>query len=116
MSLEGLWIFLCEICYNIIDRTIKKEQLWNMDETALIQMQNSRKVVLSKGYSNVWSKFADANFHMTFVVCFSAAKSFAPPLFILPGQRLNRDVLEGCNIEGAKISTAPKVLTNSTLF
>ena len=52
---------------------------------------------------------------MTFVVCVSAAKSAVPPLLILPGKRLNRDVIEGCNIEGANITTAPKGLINSTL-
>ena len=42
-----------------------------MDETGFIQKQNSHKVVVSKGSSNVWSKCDDANFHTTFVVCVS---------------------------------------------
>ena len=87
-----------------------------MDETGFIQKQNSHKVVVSKGSSNVWSKCADANFHMTFVVCVSAAKCVAPPLLILPGKRLNRYVLKGCDIEGTKITTAPKGFINSNLF
>ena len=48
---------------------------------------------------------------MTFDVCVSAAKSVAPPLSILPGKRFNRDVLEGCNIEGANITREPKGLS-----
>ena len=60
-----------------------------MDKTAFIQKQNTRTVVVSKGSSNVWSKCADVNFCMTFVVCVSAAKSVAPPLLILPGERLS---------------------------
>ena len=71
-----------------------------MDKTGFIQKQNSSKVVVSKGSSNVWSKCADSNFHMTFVVCVSAAKYVATPLLILPGKRLNRNVIEGCDIEG----------------
>ena len=87
-----------------------------MDETGFIQKQNSRKVTVSEGSSNVWSKCADANFHMNFFVCVSAAKSLAPSLLILPVKRLNMDVLEGCDIEGANITTASKGFINSTLF
>ena len=60
-------------------------------------------------------KCADANFHITFVICVSAAKSVASPLSILPGKRFNRDVPEGCDIEGAKITTSPKSFINYTL-
>ena len=87
-----------------------------MDDTVLIQKQNSRKVVVSKGSRNLCSKCCDAIFHTTFVVCVSAAKYVAPPLFILPGKRLNGSVTEGCNIEGDKIITAPKGFINSTSF
>ena len=87
-----------------------------MDETGFIQKQNSCKVVVSKGSSNMWSKCADANFHMNFIVCVSAAKSVARPLLILSGKRLNRDIIEGCNIEGDNITIAPKGFINSTLF
>ena len=64
----------------------------------------------------MWSKCADTNFHMTFGVCVSAVKYIALPLLILPGKRLNMNVIEGCNIEGDDITTAPKGLINSTLF
>ena len=64
----------------------------------------------------MWSKCADANFHMTFVVCVFAPKYVLPSLLILPGKRLNRDVLEGCDIEGDSITTAPKGVIDFTLF
>ena len=87
-----------------------------MDETGFIQKQNYRKVVFSKGSSNVWSKYDDANLYMTFVVCVSAAETVAPPLLIVPGNWSNRDVPEGCDIKGAHVTTPPKVFINSTLF
>ena len=62
------------------------------------------------------SNYAGTNFHMTFAVCFFSAKYGAPPLLILPGKRFNRDFLEGCNIQGSNITTAPMVFINSTLF
>ena len=87
-----------------------------MDEAGLIQKKNSRKLVVSKGYRNVWSNCADTNVYMTFVVCVYDAKYVAPPLLIHRANRLNRDVLEGLNIEGANITTAPKCFTNYNLF
>ena len=64
----------------------------------------------------MWSKCADANFRMTFVVCVSIAKYVAQPLLILPEKRLNIDVIGGCDVEGANIKTVPKGFINSTLF
>ena len=64
-----------------------------MHDTGFIQKQNSRKVVVLKVSINVWSKCAVDKFHMTFFVSDSADKYVAPPLLILPGNRLNRDVL-----------------------
>ena len=87
-----------------------------MDETGFIQKQNSRKLVVQKGSSNMWSKCADANFRMTFVVYVSIAKYVAQPLLILPEKRLNIDVIGGCDVEGANIKTVPKGFINSTLF
>ena len=87
-----------------------------MDETGFIQKQNSHKVVVLKGYINVWSKCDDENFHMNFVVCVYPAKYIAPQMLILPGKRLNRDVIEGYYIEGVIITTASKGFINSNLF
>ena len=82
-----------------------------MDETGFIQKQNSRNIVVSKGYSNVWSKCADTNFYMTFAVCVSASKSAATPLLIIPVKRLNRYFLEGCDIEGLTLQQHQKYLS-----
>ena len=64
----------------------------------------------------MWSKCADADFHMNFVVYVSTYKSVAQQLLILPRKRSNRDVLKGCNIEGYNIKTAAKGFINYTLF
>ena len=69
-----------------------------MYEAGFIQKQNPRKLVVSKVSSNVWSKCADAIFHMTCVICVSAAKYVAPPLLIILGMRLNRYVIGDCDI------------------
>ena len=64
----------------------------------------------------MWSKCADENFHMTFFVCASAAKSTAPPLLILHGKRFNRDVPVGFYIKGDRILKNPKGFINYTLY
>ena len=87
-----------------------------MDDTSFIQKQNPRKVVVSKRFSNVWSKCSDVNFHINFVVCISLDKYVVPSLFIIPGRRLYGDVIEGYYIEGANITTPPRGFINSTLF
>ena len=53
----------------------------------------------------MWSNCADARLHTTFVVCVYTAKYFSPSLLILLGKRLNRDVIKGSNIEGARVTT-----------
>ena len=52
---------------------------------------------------------------MKFVVYVSTAKYVTPPLLIIPVKRFNRNVIEGCNIEGYNITTAPKGFINYTL-
>ena len=91
--LKVMQVFFCSICQHIIYQVIKGGQLWNMDETRFIQKQNSHKVVVLKGSNNVCSKSTEANFHMTFFECVSAAEPLIPPLFIFPVKRMNIDVL-----------------------
>ena len=64
-----------------------------MGDTGFIQKQNSCKVVVLKGSSNVLSKFSDANLHMNFVVYVFADKYVTPPLLIIPIKRFNRNVM-----------------------
>ena len=62
------------------------------------------------------SNFADADFHMIFVVYVSAAKYVSPQLLIIPRKWFIRDVIKGCNIESSNIITAQNIFINSTLF
>ena len=87
-----------------------------MDETSFFHQKNSCKLVVFKGSSNVWSKCSDTNFHTDFVICVSVAKFVALQLLTLPANWFNMDVLEGCDIEGAHVTTSPKGSINYTLF
>ena len=68
------------------------------------------------GSKNVWSKRADSSFHLTVVACVGANGFAVPPLFVVPGQRLSRDMMDGCDIPGGSVTAAPKGLMNARLF
>ncbi|RLN96210.1 hypothetical protein BBJ28_00015471 [Nothophytophthora sp. Chile5] len=72
-----------------------------MGETAFMPKGSSRFVVALKGSSNVWSKEAKPNFHMTVVAAVNAAGAAIPPLIILPDQRIQKEELLAITIEDA---------------
>ena len=100
-------MFFNELLQHTIERRLTPDRLWNMDETGFSQKQKSRKVIAFRGSGNVWTKPADADFHMTYAVAVSANGAVAPPLIINPGQRLKRDLLDGCNIPGSHVTCTP---------
>ena len=82
--LEGLQIFFWEICQHIIEQVIKEYQLLNIEYTGFFQKLKYSKVVVSKGSKLFWSKCADKNFHMTFLLCVSADKYVASDIVDSP--------------------------------
>ena len=87
-----------------------------MDETGFAQKGKAKKVVAVAGSKNVWSKTADANFHLTIVAAVAANGFAVPPMFIVPGQRLNRDLMDDCCVDDAVVLTAQKGFMNAGLF
>ena len=68
------------------------------------------------GLKNVWSKWADTSFHLTIVACIAANGFAVPPLFVLPGQRVSRDMMDGCDIAAGAVTVATKGFMNASLF
>ena len=107
----------CNVLLRIfIENNVTPQQIFNMDETAFATKGVSRKVVALKGSRNVWTKTVNTSFHVTFVACISATGFALPPLIIVPGKRLNRDVMNASTVEGACITTAPKGWINADIF
>jgi hypothetical protein len=73
----------------IIEFKLTSDRIFNMDETGFAQKSKSKKVIAVQGSKNVSSKSADASFHLTIVACISASGFVVPPMFIIPGQRIN---------------------------
>ena len=71
VSLEGMWRFFFELSYHMIERLIKENKLWDMENTGFAQKQKSCTVVASKRSINVWSKYTEDNFRMILLFVFT---------------------------------------------
>lgn len=98
--------FFARCARAVVENGAGSARIFNVDETSFEQNAKSRKVIARRGSRNVWSRSVDTSFHLTIVACGSAEGYMLPPLFIVPGKRLNRDVLDASNILGARITTA----------
>ncbi|KAE8959290.1 hypothetical protein PR002_g30586 [Phytophthora rubi] len=104
------------LCKVLVEHKISSSRLFNMDETAFDTNKGGKRVVAVRGSRNVWHPDLSTGFHLTVVVCGSADGEVVPPLFILPGVTLKLDVLAGCDIPGATITTTSSGFMNTTLF
>ena len=92
------------------------ERIFNMDETAFNSRKKSKNVVALKGSRNVWTKSVTTNFHLSIVACGSADGHILPPLFIVPGEQINRSLTTCSFVEGATVTASPKGFMNEDLF
>nr|CCA23996.1 PREDICTED: similar to ENSANGP00000028549 putative [Albugo laibachii Nc14] len=113
---ENLDHLLNQLIKHAIERKLANDRVFDVDETGFGQKTKSRKVIAVRGPKNVWTKCIDMSFHLTLVACVSASGSCLPPLFLLPGQRLNRDILSECSVLGATLAVAPKAFMNQAIF
>lgn len=100
----------------IIKRKLDATRIFNMDKTAFQTRRKSKRVVALRGSPSMRSKTVSASFHLSIVASGSAAGLIVPPLFILPGERLRRTVLDGCNVPGATITVTTSRFMNTGLF
>lgn len=87
-----------------------------MDATGFMTRSKSKHVIAVRGSLNVWESEATASFHLTIFACASAAGFVVPPLFILPGQRVNIDLLSECRVPGASVTTTESGFINGEVF
>jgi DDE superfamily endonuclease len=53
---------------------------------------------------------------LTVVACVGANGIAVPPLIVVPGQHLSRDMMDGCDIPGGSVTVEPKGFMNACLF
>ena len=98
--------FFGRCAHAIIEENAGPSRIFNLEETEFVQTFKTRKVIAVRGSKNVWSQNVEPGFHLTLVACVFADGFVVPPAFIVPGKRLNRDVLDACTISGATITTS----------
>ena len=58
----------------------------------------------------------ESSFYLTIVACVGVDSFVVPPMFIIPEQRLNLNVMDGCFIENSTISVASKDFMTAKFF
>ena len=59
---------------------------------------------------------ADASFRITMLAACNANEFLIPPLFIVPGMILSRNVMDACEVTTITMKNAPKGFMNSGVF
>ncbi|KAF0708480.1 hypothetical protein AaE_013195 [Aphanomyces astaci] len=95
---------------------ITAERIFNMDETAFTSRKKGSSVIALKGSQNVWAKAVSPNFHLSIVACASASGNILPPLFLFPGDTVEKILSAECSVKNATISTSPKGFMNEDIF
>ena len=101
---------------HVMERKLTADRVFNMDEIGFAQKSKSKKVIAVAGSKNVWSKSVEASFHLTIASCAGSNGFVVPSMFIVPGKRLNCDVMDGCSIDNSTISVASKGFMAAKLF
>ncbi|GMF50525.1 unnamed protein product [Phytophthora fragariaefolia] len=113
---EALATLFATLAKLVIKLDLNESRVFNMDETAFQTRKKSKKVVATRGSSSVWSIYPSVNFHFSMVACGSASGFVVPPAFILPGKTVEWDILKGCEVPGATVTTSPSGFINTSLF
>ncbi|KAF0706696.1 hypothetical protein AaE_013989 [Aphanomyces astaci] len=100
----------------IVTNKLSSDRVFNMDETSFASRRKSKDVIALKGSRNVWAKTVATNFHFSIVACGNASGYFLPPLFLLPGETVEKNIENYCSVPNATISTSPKGFMNEDLF
>ena len=110
VTLEGIKLLFKKILLHLVEHNFTAELLYNMDKTGFSQKQKSEKVVALQGSGNVWTKSVDTNFYITYVLYVYETGAVMPPLLIIPGHRLNQNLVDGYDTPGYVATCVPNVL------
>ncbi|KAF0710033.1 hypothetical protein AaE_012687 [Aphanomyces astaci] len=113
---QGVTRLFGSITKTIAENKITADRIYNMDETAFVSRKKSGTVIAMKGSQNVWAKTVTPSFHLSIVACVSASGSIFPPLFLFPGETVEKVLSAECSVPKATISTSPKGFMNEDVF
>ncbi len=100
----------------VAEHGLTPERIFNVDETAFDSRAKSRRVVALRGSKAVWTKLLSTNYHLSLVVCGSAAGLVVPPVFIFPGEVLD-EALQDCDVvPGSRVVQSAKGWMTEHIF
>ena len=108
--------FFNKLLKHVVEIKLLPDRVFNMDETGFSQKSKPKKCVAVTRSKHLWSKSIDDNLYLTITKCLSANGFVLTPMFVVPGQRLNQDVMDKYTIKGSIISFSQKEFMNSRLF
>lgn len=85
---------------NVLDKfRFGPEKIWNCDETGISVVPKTRsKVISRRGRKQVGAlTSAERGTTVTVEVCFNAAGTYMPPMFIYPRKRMNQELMNDCS-------------------
>ncbi|OQR82362.1 hypothetical protein ACHHYP_16173 [Achlya hypogyna] len=100
----------------VVQEHLDASRIFNMDESGFLSHSKSKKVVAAKGSPNVWAQTMATSFHLTYVACVSAAGYVVPPLFILPGVRVDEAIATAMTVPGSKITCTESGFINARVM
>ena len=95
---NDLWRLFPTLAKLVIEHKLQPSQIFNRDETSFESRSNTRIVVAIRGSSNVHTNIPETSFHHLFVASVAACGFAVPPLFIVPGMRVPRKILNECTV------------------
>ncbi|KAF0705899.1 hypothetical protein AaE_014334 [Aphanomyces astaci] len=116
VTMDGVNLLFDSMVEIIKAHDLSPDRIFNMDETAFASRKKSKSVVALKGSQNVWAKTVASNFHLSIVACASASGVVLPPLFVFPGETVDKILNAECDVPNAAVSTSPKGFMNENLF
>ncbi|OQR87504.1 hypothetical protein ACHHYP_08712 [Achlya hypogyna] len=113
---DALYTLFSTLAKLVIELKIDPTRIYNMDETAFASRSKTTKVLAARGSTNIHAKSITTNFHMSIVASASASGDVMPPLFILPGQRVDESTAAACSVQDARITTSTSGFINADIF
>ncbi|DBA02353.1 TPA: LOW QUALITY PROTEIN: hypothetical protein N0F65_007172 [Lagenidium giganteum] len=85
----------------LLETKAESDRIFNMDETAFVQNAKTKRKPASTSPS---------------LLAALRRRLWCLPVFILPGKRINRDVLDACAVPRARVTTTDTAFTNADLI
>lgn len=89
---QGMAILFNTMAKLVVEHNLDPTRVFNMDESPFFSRRKDKTALALRGSSNVWTIEPPSPVHISYVACVSAAGVILPPLFVIPGARVNCEI------------------------